>query len=228
MVAELLAFVVVVRGDTDALDGGGGGRGMLGGGGIIRLAGRFTFFILALALGGGTGVDTGVSTFVSFLTSGAFLALAGSAVLVVGVVSAVAAVAVSSAGGTGGGGRRRGFARLSMAVVRLFGLARCLVAEDVSGAVGGATAGKGVFSALGVASCLSLSETGSLLFGVSEVVSASCEVLEGSGEGLGVIFGLEPAAGGGGASLRTALAGADCRLIFGSLVLSLLGGGGCM
>ena len=33
---------------------------MLGGGGIVRLVGRLTLFILALALGGGMGVLVGV------------------------------------------------------------------------------------------------------------------------------------------------------------------------
>ena len=41
---------------------GGGGRGMLGGGGIVRPVGLFTFFILAFALGGGMGVLLGVTS----------------------------------------------------------------------------------------------------------------------------------------------------------------------
>lgn len=76
---------------------------MLGGGGIARLVGLFTLFILAFALGGGIGVPLGVSTEVFSSSS-------------------LGAAALSKAGGTGGGGRRWGLVRLSIPVVRLFGV----------------------------------------------------------------------------------------------------------
>lgn len=147
-VVMLSAFAVFARGDT-FLEGGGGGRGILGGGGIIRPVGLFTFFILALALGGGTGVDTGVPFFAPLFRLGVLVS-ADSAGLGVGMVPAAALpAAAASAGGRGGGGRRCG---LSMAV-RLF-LARCLA----TWAVGGTMAGTGVFTA-GEASLLSTTAT---------------------------------------------------------------------
>lgn len=115
-------FTVLVRGDIFFV--GGGGRGMLGGGGIMRLVGLLTFFILALALGGGMGVLVGVSSLTappSWRTLGA-----GSGV-------ALAVAASSRAGGTGGGGRRRGVARLCTAVVRRLGTATSLLGFDAAG-----------------------------------------------------------------------------------------------
>lgn len=113
----LLAFTVFVKGET--FFEGGGGRGMLGGGGIMRLVGLLTFFILALALGGGTGVPTGVTVWTPLegsLDLG-FSAVFGAALLAVGVVG--------RACGAGGGGRIRGLVLLSIPVVRLFILVCC-------------------------------------------------------------------------------------------------------
>ena len=129
-----LALTDLVRGEAVFFTGGGG-RGMLGGGGIIRLAGLLTIFIFAFILGGGTGVPVGVSIFLT-LTAGfgltvesAVLGLsAGLGVVLVGGAAAVAAAAASSrTWGAGGGGRRRGFVRLSMAVVRRLGCPGFLV-----------------------------------------------------------------------------------------------------
>ncbi len=79
---ELIAFLV---------EGGGGGRGILGGGGMTRLGLR-TFFILAFALGGGTGVLLGVTS-AGLVSSFDWLFEDGTE---------------RSAAGAGGGGRRRG------------------------------------------------------------------------------------------------------------------------
>lgn len=108
-VTTVVSAFSVSAGGT-AFFAGGGGRGMLGGGGIMRLVGLFTFFILALALGGGMGVLVGVSS----------LNLPPSSLtLLVGV--SFNAAASSNAGGTGGGGRRHGVTRLGAADVLRFG-----------------------------------------------------------------------------------------------------------
>ena len=112
---------------------------MLGGGGIMRLTGLFTFFILAFALGGGTGVPMGVpgagASFTPAVTLPPSVLTLGD-----GLGSAVPATPAASAkaGGRGGGGRRRGFSRVvaSRAVVRLF--TPCLVALGPAAATAGA------------------------------------------------------------------------------------------
>lgn len=78
---------------------GGDGRGILGGGGIMRLTGLFTFFILALALGGGMGVPVEGVFAVTLPPS--------SLTLGDGLAAAVPATTASSSkvGGRGGGGR---------------------------------------------------------------------------------------------------------------------------
>lgn len=159
------AFMVFVRGDIFLV--GGGGRGMLGGGGIIRLVGLFTFFILALALGGGTGVPVGVSSLAASNNGVLSSGLAGS--------RAFLAVAASSrAGGTGGGGRRRGFERLctAAAVVRRFG-------SLGFGAGGSAASGGGSKGAPG--SVVSTVSTSGFLDGSGMFDEVG--VLERSGEG---------------------------------------------
>lgn len=251
------ALTVLVRGETVFLTWGGGGRGMLGGGGIILLVGLFTFFMRALALGGGMGVPTGVSppAAASFFRSGVVLVSADLADLVVGAVgvvgvavgvvfsAAAAALAARSAGGTGGGGRRRGLAlKLSMPVVRFLGAARCLLPRGGPGlVVGGATTGLGALTIGEVRGEVSFSFTSSTTSLLSSALSplsppegslsptlltAWGRVGVGWGEDLGVVAGLAPARGGGGASLRD-LAGADCRLDFGAFGFSVTGGLAC-
>lgn len=60
-VARGCAVLVATVGVAVFLTDGGGGKGILGGGGIMRPVGLFTFFILAFALGGGMGVLLGVT-----------------------------------------------------------------------------------------------------------------------------------------------------------------------
>lgn len=117
------SFSVLVRGDIFFV--GGGGRGMLGGGGMIRPVGLLTFFILALTLGGGMGVAVGVSTR-TFPPSSLTLGFPDGS-------SALAAESSNRTGGTGGGGRCWGFARLCTVVVRRFGSAPALLDLGVSG-----------------------------------------------------------------------------------------------
>lgn len=137
--------VATVKDDTFF---GGGGRGMLGGGGIIRLAGLLTFFILALARGGGMGVEGGVSVWIlpkAPLALG-FSALTGSFGADSAALAVAAVFASSKAGGTGGGGRRRGLAAV---IARRFGAAAVL--EGVVIAAVGTLGGGGSAFASGVA-----------------------------------------------------------------------------
>ena len=121
--ASAADWMLFAKGDIFLV--GGGGRGMLGGGGIIRLVGLFTFFILALTLGGGMGVLTDGSS--GFFSSSFFggvdlLTTFGSSFADSADLEAAAAAALASnkAGGTGGGGRRWGLECMSMAVVLRF------------------------------------------------------------------------------------------------------------
>lgn len=167
----------------------------------MRLVGLLTFFILALALGGGMGVPVGVS---SPTTPPSLLTLGFGS----GAPELPAAAASSSAGGAGGGGRCLGFARLCTVVVRRFGTTSSLLGFGAAASDGGGKGAAG--SAVGTSSPLLLKADGPGVF--DEVgVFGRC----GEGGALPGAFSIGdgvPVTGGGGANRLWALAGADFLL----------------